>query len=802
MAYRQLPRLGRAYLAIVIICGAAALLQSICELISDPIGYGWFLLAALTLLSGSITVRLPSTSATISVSETFVFTSVLLFGTAAGTVTVTLDALIILLWMQRRRPPLYRTLFNAAAPSLSLWLAAQLFFFLSDIAPLANQPGAGSIELPALVLPLAAFTSAYFLLNTWLVSIAISFDEPKSALRVWQANFLYLSLNYFVGASAAALLVSYTREVNLAALSFIVPLLISAFLSYKASMGRVEDTNKHLTELSALYLSTIETLAMAIDAKDQITHGHIRRVQQYAVALARSIGVKDERQIKAIEAASLLHDMGKLAVPEYILNKPGKLTPAEFEKMKLHATVGADILSSIKFPYPVVPIVRHHHENWDGGGYPDGLRTTDIPIGARILAVVDCYDALTSDRPYRPKLSDTDALRILTERRGTMYDPLIVDAFIRLHRSLSSRESEAPARQNALAAIADAATTTPLGNAQVARFEDISASSEEMLALYELARSLSGQMGLRDALDVVLSHLRRLIPASLYVFYLHDPASEELVAAYSSGEGSGLVRGLRIALGQRLSGWVAANRQTILNSDPVLDLGDSARHANPRLRSCLSTPLVDGDDILGVISFYSSAQAAYTENHRRVAEAVTRHVSKTIRQAIKFEASQRAIRDDLTVLPSFDRVSDMVKSPISVPVGVLLVDVSRLPGINGQRGYDEGDRFLATVAEVTRNSLRGGDILSRYGEHDFVAVLTQTDPETAGSLAARVREALGNLFSRDPAAPAGLVNVAVACAPLDGQSLRDLVRTAESRVSRSIRGDSGESPPQPPQPIH
>src|SRR2546426_4519323 len=166
---------------------------------------------------------------------------------------------------------------------------------------------------------------------------------------------------------------------------------------------------------------------MAIDAKDQITHGHIRRVQAYAVGLARSIGVADEKLIKAIEAAALLHDMGKLAVPEYILNKPGKLTDTEFEKMKLHASVGADILSSIEFPYPVVPIVRHHHENWDGSGYPDGLKATDIPLGARILAVVDCFDALTSDRPYRNRMDEETALGILRERRATMYDPVVVD---------------------------------------------------------------------------------------------------------------------------------------------------------------------------------------------------------------------------------------------------------------------------------------------------------------------------------------------------------------------------------------
>ena len=211
-------------------------------------------------------------------------------------------------------------------------------------------------------------------------------------------------------------------------------------------MGRVEDSNQHLVELNILYLSTIETLAMAIDAKDQITHGHIRRVQTYAVGLAKHIGVSDDRLIKAIEAAALLHDMGKLAVPEYILNKPGKLTAAEFDKMKLHAAVGADILSAIDFPYPVVPIVRHHHENWDGTGYPDRMTGTNIPIGARILSVVDCFDALTSDRPYRPKLTDEDALAILRERRGSMYDPLIVDAFVRVHKEIAPEQQSSVPR--------------------------------------------------------------------------------------------------------------------------------------------------------------------------------------------------------------------------------------------------------------------------------------------------------------------------------------------------------------------
>jgi putative nucleotidyltransferase with HDIG domain len=390
----------------------------------------WFVLAALTLLTGSITVKLPSIDATISVSETFVFTSVLLFGAAAGTITVTLDALIISLWLRRRGLELHKLLFNTTAPALSIWVAAKLFFLVAGVPPLAVSSAALSAVLPGLLV----FTLVYFLLNSWLMAAVVGFAEARSPIDVWRHNFLWLCLSFLSGASASILLISVSREINLTSLAAIVPLLIVLYLTYQTSMARVEDANRHVEKLNHLYLRTIETLAMAIDAKDQVTHGHIRRVQERSVFLARQMGVKDENLIQAIAAASLLHDMGKLAVPENILNKPGKLTEAEFEVMKTHSAVGADILAAIEFPYPVVPIVRHHHENWDGSGYPDHLIGTEIPIGARILSVVDCYDALTSDRPYRRRLTEDEAIRILQERRGIMYDPLVVDVFLETHR--------------------------------------------------------------------------------------------------------------------------------------------------------------------------------------------------------------------------------------------------------------------------------------------------------------------------------------------------------------------------------
>src|SRR3954462_11650345 len=434
MMTSRLSGWARVYVWAVAGAGVCGIAQSCYVLYSSHIGWSWLLLAILTLLSGSATVKLPSVAATISISETFVFTSVLLFGPAAGTLTVTLDVLAISLWLARRGHPTYRIAFNVFALPAALWVGAHVFYSITNIEPLALTTA--PVQISSLLVPLIVFTIVYFCLNSWLIAIAIYFEKGSSPFEIWKDNFAWLSLNYFGGASVAALLVTYTRNLDYSYLAFVVPLLAVLYFTFSMAMGRVEDANRHLSQLNSLYMSTIETLAMAIDAKDQITHGHIRRVQTYAVGLARAIGVTDRQQISAIEAASLLHDMGKLAVPEYILNKPGPLTPAEFEKMKMHASVGADILSAIDFPYPVVPIVRHHHESWDGTGYPDGLRGSQIPIGARILSVVDCFDALTSDRPYRPRLSDLEAVDILMERRGTMYDPLVVDAFMNVYKDI------------------------------------------------------------------------------------------------------------------------------------------------------------------------------------------------------------------------------------------------------------------------------------------------------------------------------------------------------------------------------
>jgi putative nucleotidyltransferase with HDIG domain len=589
------------YVPVISAAGFLVIGHCISVLARDPVNPQWLILAALTLLTGSFTVKIPSLPVRLSVSETFVFASVILFGTCAGTLTVALEILVVIfVGTGRKAQDPLRVLFNVSSAALSIWFAAEAFYMTAGGGPFSGQ----QIELRKLLFPLMALAGTYFVLNSGMIATAVAFHQRTSAFYIWRTNFLALSLNYVGGASLAALLVSYTNTVDLITLGIIIPLLVISYLTFKYSLGRVDDATKHVEEVNRLYLSTIETLATAIDAKDQVTHGHIRRVQKFALGLSAELGITDTRQLKAIEAAALLHDTGKLVVPEHILNKPGRLTSGEFEKMKRHASAGADILSWISFPYPVVPIVRHHHESWDGNGYPDGLKGTQIPIGARILAVVDCFDALTSDRPYRPRLSDEEAIQIIVQRRGTMYDPLVVDTFVavknKLARSLLTSESSVESlvqsqRWQSEAPVPSEVNGLPTNNSQV----------------QHLAFLLT-----KSVLEATC--------AKIVVLFLRDASRDELHSLVAQSSAGTMALTVAIPVGHRVTGWVAANGTSIVNADAALDLPEEARWYG--LKRCLCVPVTYNLEPLGVISLYVDDPRGFSEQDPVVVETAIKSI--------------------------------------------------------------------------------------------------------------------------------------------------------------------------------
>jgi putative nucleotidyltransferase with HDIG domain len=623
---RPLSKWAHGYIVSVVLLGLGVTAQSVYSIYVHPPRRQWLVLATLTLLTGSFTVKIPSVKARISVSEAFVFVSVLLFGPATATVTVALDSFVISLWMKHDARSSLRALFNLSAVALAIWVASHAFF------ELLGAPSAAGIGLERLALPLIALATLYFILNSSLVALALAAEQRVNPIRLWKVTFPWLSLNYFGGASVAALLVSYTAAVDLSAVGIIIPLLVISYLTYRTSLGRVEDAERHVDQVNSLYMSTIETLAMAVDAKDQITHGHIRRVQVYATELARRLGLTDERQIQAIQAAALLHDLGKLAIPEHILNKPGKLSDAEFERMKRHAAIGAELLSSITFPYPVVPIVRYHHENWNGTGYPSGIGGTDIPLGARILSVVDCFDALTSDRPYRPRLTTDAAFRILAERRGTMYDPMVVDAFVAAYEEIAPMAKAAG--QHARTIIpGEYFEWNPPFDGQDAR--PVQPGDESLIA--SISETIAATQSIQTAVERAATLLGDALPVTTLALFIPDSSAQSLMCIQAAGAAANALHNLRIPYGERISGWVMANSTSVYNSDPFLDLGHIAKATVPPLLSTLAVPVITKQLTTAVVTVYSSIEEAYTDRHGIIVERIAPTLGEHVRTLLAIQ---------------------------------------------------------------------------------------------------------------------------------------------------------------------
>jgi putative nucleotidyltransferase with HDIG domain len=639
---RRLSGAARTYVAAISAVGYSIVALSIVHLVAGtPDGIrNWNLwwLVLLTLASGFLPVKLPKVHANISVAETFIFCGTMLFGPAVGAILVFLD--VALIWIKlafRIKVVWHRMLFSLAANPISIWVASVVFFWVSGTGPLASA----AIQEPDIrfIAGLTAFALLYFFLNSSMLAVAIALDEGLNPVKIWSRHFSRLWMNYWAGASVAGLLVSLTRNVSPLSLFLIAPLLLVLFFTYKWSTERVEKAEKHLAEMKRTFLQTIEALALAIDAKDQVTHGHIRRVQRFTMALAEALGVKDEQLIDALRAAALLHDTGKLAVPEYILNKPGPLTASEFERMKLHASVGADILKSIDFPYPVEPIVRHHHENWDGTGYPAGLKGQDIPLGARILAVVDCYDALTSDRPYRPRYSRQYSEQVLRERRSVMYDPWIVDTFLGIIDKLETEHEGSNSEDVASAVGSD-------------QLEVINATTAEDREFNELRRELPKANSTAAAAQVVFRHLRRVIPAATFAVFTRQTESNELAPEACEGVGAGVLQGLRIPIGDRVSGWVMAHKQVVVNSNASLELGPVARTFSSPLRYALAVPVLNGGSApLAVLTVYGSDP--FNHDHRRILESAATLLGSTMSsQAAREIAQAEPVSASRTAVPA------------------------------------------------------------------------------------------------------------------------------------------------------
>jgi diguanylate cyclase (GGDEF)-like protein/putative nucleotidyltransferase with HDIG domain len=748
---------ARLYIGAVIAAGVAALALTLVGLeVTNPVRFAVYLVCSAA--ASVFKVHLPGITGTMSAHFLFVLLAISDSSPGEAVLISLFGAVVQYVWHSRKRLRLVQFGFNLANISFAVVVCQWLFH-----SGLLARAGVDSAVLLALT------ACAYFVLNTLPVALVVALTERKSAIEVWQSCYFWSFPFYLVGATLVGVFQYMSSSFGWQRAMLPLPVVYTIYRSYRLYLDRleaekkhVEDQKRHAEELAGLHLRTIEALALAIEAKDHTTNEHLHRVQVYAQEISKDLGL-NEVEKEALQAAALLHDIGKLAVPEHIISKPGKLTQEEFEKMKIHPIVGAEILERVQFPYPVVPIVAAHHEKWDGTGYPKGLAGEQIPIGARILSAVDCLDALASDRQYRRALPLDDAMAIVESQSGTAFDPAVVKVLARRYREL-----EQMARSRAAAEVTKLSTDVKIapGVAPAAGYADesptghraersqpgdflssIAAARQEVQMLFEVAQTVGTSLSLSETLSVVAHRMQGLIPHDTFVVYLKR--EHVLKAEYASGVDAEMFGSLGIPVGEGISGWVAENSKPILNGNPTVEAGylrDEA--ATTSLRSAISVPLEGVGGVLGVVSVYSRQPDVFTRDHLRILLAASSKLGLSIENSLRYEqAETNAGTDFLTGLPNGRSLFVHLQRQLvegrkaGKPLTVLVCDVDDFKNVNDTYGHLEGNRILRELAAAMRSSCRAGDYIARMGGDEFVVVLTDTDEMTAARIRERLREA-------------------------------------------------------------
>ena len=579
----------------------------------------------------------------------------------------------------------------------------------------------------------------------------------------------------------------------------------AVLLAYLACARMLQDERRKARALSELHLGTVEALAVAIDAKDQTSPDHIRRVQAYAAGLARALGLPDT-DVQAIKTAALLHDIGKLAIPEHILVKPGALTPDELQKVRVHPEVGARILRDVPFPYPVAPLIRGHHERWDGRGYPDGLKEDQIPLGARVLSVADCFDSLTSDRPYHKAVDHSAAVALLQHEAGAALDPRVVDAFVRILPELTATariagSTAGPGPPGRTADPPQPAETAPVPRASV--FDDIAIANREIYALYQIAQTMGTTLPIADTMALVSSRLLNLVPFSACALFLYSDRTEELHCRFATGTDSELIQQLSVRSGQGMTGWVARNRRPLINAQPGADLQAAGSNAPTLLQSALACPLVVGDRLIGTLALYHVRPGFYNEDHSRLLDRVCEQAAAVLRNAIVFEQTQEdSLTDPLTGLPNarslFHHLArELARAErLNGEVALLVMDLDAFKEINDGHGHQVGDWALREVGRVLRAAIRPYDMCVRYAGDEFIVVLWGCGRDEAETKRAELQAAVNHialLVESGRQVPLS-ISAGAAVFPHDGDNTEALLAQADQRMYRDKGGRRHATP--------
>ncbi|HZZ16969.1 MAG TPA: diguanylate cyclase [Candidatus Sulfotelmatobacter sp.] len=786
-SWKSLPIGAKAFVGLIIAAGMVCLVRAAVHQSSNNIAQ-FICYLCIAILASRLRVMLPGITGTMSVNFLFILVGIAELSYAEA---LTLGAVSMLAQsLYPARPTSIQLAFNVCAGSVSTALA--YFVYHSSLANeyIASHP---------LILCLAA--STYFIVNAGSIAAVISFSEGKPLQQIMVDCYFWSFPYYLLGAGIAGVIGWFNRKFNWETSLLFVPAIYIIYRSYRLYLGKLEDEKRHVEEIADLHLRTIEALALAIEAKDQTTHDHLQRVRIYAIEVAKELGMGGT-ELEALHAASLLHDIGKLAVPEHIIAKPGRLTPEEFEKMKIHTIVGAEILERVRFPYPVVPIVRAHHEKWDGSGYPYGLKGEEIPIGARILSAVDYLDALASDRQYRRAMPLDEVMKRLVGESGKSFDPKVVEVLKRRYKTLENLALAQAAGGGNLALPTELKITQ--GQAPAAGYEDasvsdtpgreatflssIAAARQEAQSLFELSQDLGASLSLGETLSVFSVKLKPMVPYdAIAIYILRD---EVLMPEYVNGDNYRLFSSLRIPVGDGLSGWVAQNKKPIVNGNPSVEpgyLNDPDKFST--LRSALALPLEGVGGVIGVLALYRAERDAFTTDHLRILLAVSGKMALAIENALKFQqAESSATTDYLTGLPNarslflqLDR--DLARCKRDKESLTLMVcDMNGFKKINDRFGHLEGNRVLRLFAQALKDSCREYDYVARMGGDEFVVIAPGLGAEAAAKKVAQIRP-LARQAGFDVCGEEILsLSVGMAVSPDDGNDAEQLLAEADRRM--------------------
>jgi diguanylate cyclase (GGDEF)-like protein len=592
-------------------------------------------------------------------------------------------------------------------------------------------------------------------------------------------------------------------------LAFILPFefFLLAIYSYLDNIRSKEWSLECIQELGDFFRATITTVSMAIDAKEQTEYGNILKVRDIAMELALNHPDNKKIDIDGIAISALVHDIGKLAVPEGILNKPGGLTKAEISRMQRHANIGADILETVPFPKSVILGVRHHHERWDGTGYPSRIAGEQIPLEARILAVADTYASLRSVRPYRHAWDVSPARDLLIKESGKAYDPMIVEIFkahfekieeIVSRRIVSDEKNILEDVKKNFTSGNDIAYSDP-----TAIFNNISFPHKEMQAEFEITRNIGKTLSLEETSSILATWIERFVPYTTCVVYRFDKKHLNIEVYHAVGKYQVQIQNMGMPVGNGISGQVAADLKPRFGINPETDF-PSEKQING-LKDCLVVPLMFKDEIpgqessinpvlIGVIALYAEEENFYTPEHLKLMTTISEHAARAVNNSIiHSETREDAFTDSLTGLPNIRFFNATIENEIhraqrlKYPINFLMMDLDDFKMVNDVYGHKEGDSLLVEISNLLKEQFRKSDICIRYGGDEFLAILPGVGIHTTEQTMDRINAVFSDSVFRSASGDPLKIGISIGASsyPQDGTSHEVLLVTADRNMYKN-----------------